>query len=159
VKVVRTLPAPLSPGPALSYDGRKATATKTNGNGGNPMKPSVCLATGWLMALPQLACAQVVLDDTQKLGQRLFEQSCGICHTRPTLVSGLYGPALSKEAAGGRTEVVRDVISNGTPRMPGFKYTYDAGQIAAIAAYLAIMPVPAAMAAPAAPQGAPRDDN
>jgi mono/diheme cytochrome c family protein len=123
------------------------------------MKPSMCLALGWLIVLPQLACAQVALDDTQKLGQRLFEQSCGICHTRPTLVSGLYGPALSKEAAGGRTEVVRDVISNGTPRMPGFKYTYDAGQIAAIAAYLAIMPVPAAAPAPAAPQGAPRDDN
>ena len=75
------------------------------------MKPSLCLALGWLIVLPRLACAQVTLDDTQKLGQRLFEQSCGICHTRPTLVSGLYGPALSKEAAGGRTDVVRDVIS------------------------------------------------
>jgi mono/diheme cytochrome c family protein len=113
----------------------------------------------YLLALPQVAAAQAPLTDTQKLGQRLFEQSCGVCHTRPTLVSGLYGPALSKEAAGGRADVVRDVISNGTPRMPGFKYTYDAGQIAAIADYLALMPVPAAAPAAARAQGAPRDDN
>jgi mono/diheme cytochrome c family protein len=123
------------------------------------MKLRMCVAVCSLVALPQFASAQVQLNDTQKLGQRLFEQSCGVCHTRPTLVSGLYGPALSKEAAGGREDVVRDVISNGTPRMPGFKYTYDASQIAAIAAYLAIMPVPAAAPAPARPQGAPRDDN
>jgi mono/diheme cytochrome c family protein len=123
------------------------------------MKFRLCLVLWLLAALPQTASAQVQLTATQKLGQRLFEQSCGVCHTRPTLVSGLYGPALSKEAGGGREDVVRDVISNGTPRMPGFKYTYDAEQIAAIAAYLAIMPVPAAAPAPARPQGAPRDDN
>jgi mono/diheme cytochrome c family protein len=123
------------------------------------MKFRLCLVLCLLAALPQIAAAQVQLTASQKLGQRLFEQSCGVCHTPPTLVSGLYGPALSKEAAGGREDVVRDVISNGTPRMPGFKYTYDAEQIAAIAAYLAIMPVPAAAPAPARPQGAPRDDN
>jgi mono/diheme cytochrome c family protein len=123
------------------------------------MTSRLCLALCLLAALPQVASAQAELTDTQKLGQRLFEQSCGVCHTRPTLVSGLYGPALSKEAAGGREDVVRDVISNGTPRMPGFKYTYDANQIAAIAAYLKIMPAPAATPAPAQPQGAPRDDN
>jgi len=123
------------------------------------MKSRLCLALFLLAALPELASAQAALTDTQKLGQRLFEQSCGVCHTRPTLVSGLYGPALSKEAAGGREDVVRDVISNGTPRMPGFKYTYDVSQIAAIVAYLAIMPVPAAVPAPARPQAAPRDDN
>jgi mono/diheme cytochrome c family protein len=123
------------------------------------MKSRPWLALCLLAALPQVAFAQAELTDTQKLGQRLFEQSCGVCHTRPTLVSGLYGPALSKDAAGGRAEIVRDVISDGTPRMPGFKYTYDANQIAAIAAYLMTMPVPAAAPAPAAPQGAPRNDN
>src|SRR3982074_3213885 len=117
------------------------------------MKLSVCLALCLLAVLPQAVFAQDALNNTQKLGQRLFEQSCGVCHTRPTLVSGLYGPALSKEAAGGREDVVRDVISNGTPRMPAFKYTYDATQIAAIAAYVAVMP--AAAPAPAPPQGGP----
>jgi mono/diheme cytochrome c family protein len=121
----------------------------------------IALAAPCLLVLwPQVVSAQVVLNDTQKLGQRLFEQSCGVCHTRPTLVSGLYGPALSKEAAGGREDIIRDVITNGTPRMPAFKYTYDATQIAAIAAYLKTMPVPAAEPAPARPpQGAPRTDN
>src|SRR5216684_7720054 len=116
------------------------------------MKGIAAAALGLLALWPQVVSAQAVLNDTQKLGQRLFEQSCGVCHTRPTLVSGLYGPTLSKEAAGGREDVVRDVISNGTPRMPGFKYTYDASQIAAIAAYLQIISVPAAAPAPARPQ-------
>ena len=124
------------------------------------MRHGIWIALSLLIAIPRSASAQAQLSDTQKLGERLFEQSCGICHTKPTLVSGLYGPALSKEAAGGREDVIRDVISNGTPRMPGFKYTYDPTQIAAIASYLMIMPVPAADPTPAKPQGAPqRDDN
>jgi mono/diheme cytochrome c family protein len=124
------------------------------------MRAGIWIALFLLIAMPRSASAQIVLNDTQKLGERLFEQSCGVCHTKPTLVSGRYGPALSKEAAGGREDIVRDVISNGTPRMPGFKYTYDPTQIAAIAAYLQLMPVPAADPAPAKPQNAPqRDDN
>jgi mono/diheme cytochrome c family protein len=111
------------------------------------------------LATPHSAFAQAQLTDQQKLGQRLFEQSCGVCHTRPTLVSGVYGPQLSKDSAGGREDVMRDVITNGTPRMPGFKYTYDPTQIAAIAAYLKIMPVPAPEGAPPGAAAAPRQDN
>ena len=88
------------------------------------MRLGILTVLSLVIAVPQSAFAQVPLTDHQKLGERLFEQSCGVCHTRPTLVSGLYGPALSKEAGGGREDIVRDVISNGTPRMPGFKYTY-----------------------------------
>ena len=44
------------------------------------------------------------------------------------------------ESAGGREDGLRDFISNGTPRMPGFKYTYNPDQIAAIVAYLKTMP-------------------
>src|SRR6202045_4461808 len=117
-------PARLPLDPAASYDGQS--------NGRKPMTSRLSLALCLLAALPQVASAQAELTDTQKLGQRLFEQSCGVCHTPPTLVSGLYGPALSKEAAGGREDVVRDVISNGTPRMPGFKYNYHASQTAAL---------------------------
>ena len=93
------------------------------------MKLRLWRALCLLAVSPQVAFAQAELTDTQKLGQRLFEQSCGVCHTRPTLVSALYGPALSKDAAGGRADVVRDVISNGTPRMPGFKYEASPVQI------------------------------
>src|SRR5437868_10212201 len=84
--------------------------------------------------------AEGALTDQQVLGQRLFETSCGICHTRPTLLAGMYGPELNKDTAGGREDVIRDVITNGTPRMPGFKYTYNADQIAAIAAYVKTLP-------------------
>jgi mono/diheme cytochrome c family protein len=79
--------------------------------------------------------------DQQKLGWRLFETSCGVCHTRPTLIAGLYGPEINKETASGNEEVVRGVITNGGPKMPGFKYTYNAEQIAAIAAYIKTLPV------------------
>jgi len=84
----------------------------------------------------ELPAAEDHLSDQQQLGRRLYEQSCGVCHTRPTLVAGLYGPELSQISAGGREDAMRGVITNGTPRMPAFKYTYDATQIAAIASYL-----------------------
>jgi mono/diheme cytochrome c family protein len=92
--------------------------------------------------MPAVAlAADVELNDQQKLGWRLFETSCGVCHTRPTLIAGLYGPELNKDTAGGREETIRDIVTNGTPRMPGFKYTYNPNQIAAIAAYVKTLPV------------------
>jgi mono/diheme cytochrome c family protein len=96
----------------------------------------ILLAGAW----PGALAAEDHLNDQQKLGRRLFEQSCGVCHTRPTLVAGMYGPELSRESVGGNEEVMRQFISNGTPRMPGFKYTYSPEQIAAIAAYLKTVP-------------------
>jgi mono/diheme cytochrome c family protein len=44
---------------------------------------------------------------------------------------------------------MRDVISNGTPRMPGFKHHFEPAQIEAIVAYLKTIPTPATPAAPA----------
>ncbi len=105
------------------------------------MKRSSLIALILVAAASQGAfAADDHLSEQQKLGRRLFEQSCGVCHTRPTLVSGMFGPELSKESAGGNEAAMREFISNGTPRMPGFKYTYNAEQIAAIAAYLKTMP-------------------
>jgi mono/diheme cytochrome c family protein len=99
------------------------------------------MRNAWIAMLVLAGAAQTGLAAGEltgqlQLGRRLFEQSCGVCHTRPTLVAGMYGPELSKESAGGREDVMRDLIANGTPRMPGFKYTYSPDQIAAIAAYL-----------------------
>ena len=99
---------------------------------------AVALLAGW----PQVAlAADEHLNDQQKLGWRLFETSCGICHTRPTLIAGMYGPELNKETAGGSEELIRGIVTNGTPRMPAFKYTYNPDQIAAIAAYVKTLPV------------------
>jgi mono/diheme cytochrome c family protein len=90
------------------------------------------------------------LDDRQLLGMRLFNQSCRVCHTKPQMVSPLYGPELSRSSLGGQDTVMREVISNGTPRMPGFKYHFEPTQIDAIVAYLKTIPTPPAPA-PAAP--------
>src|ERR1700716_153434 len=115
------------------------------------MKRGAWIVPILLAAMPQgLLAAERQLNEQQQMGRRLFEQSCGVCHTRPTLVSGMYGPELSKESAGGREDVLRDVISNGTPRMPGFKIPYNPDQIAAIAAYLKTMP-PGTQAVPTPP--------
>ena len=88
------------------------------------------------------------LNDTQKLGQSLFVQSCGVCHLKPQLNAPQFAPVLSRDSLGGQEDVMRQVIANGTPRMPGFKYQFDQTQIAAIAAYLKTVPAPPA-AAPA----------
>ncbi len=92
-----------------------------------------------LAAGSQNTSAQSAADRLTE-GRRLFEQSCGGCHTKPTLASGLYGPALSAETMGGRADVMRDVISNGTPRMPGFKYHFTPDQIDAIVVYVKTLP-------------------
>jgi mono/diheme cytochrome c family protein len=112
-----------------------------------------------LLACPLAVHAQGVsqsgdhrLDETQKLGQRLFTQSCLVCHTRPQITSGQYGPVLSRESLGGQEDVMREVIANGTPRMPGFKYHFQPAEIAAIAAYLKTVPAPAQASPPVAPR-------
>jgi len=99
--------------------------------------------------LAQGAAAPAPLDDTQKLGQRLFYQSCVVCHVKPQITSGQYGPVLSKETLGGQEEALRAFISNGTSRMPGFKFQFEPRQINAIVAYLKTLPAPA-QPAPAA---------
>jgi mono/diheme cytochrome c family protein len=107
-----------------------------------------------LLAISHAAFAQD--RDPQQLGMRLFNQSCRVCHTKPTLVSPQYGPVLSMNTRGGKADVMREVISNGTARMPGFKYDFTPAQIDAIVAYIKTIPAPAE-AAPAkagAPPGA-----
>jgi len=101
-----------------------------------------------LVAWPHGAPAQQTtgnspLSDTQLLGMRLFNQSCRVCHTKPQLTSPLYGPALSRQSLGGQDGVMREVISNGTPRMPGFRHHFEPQQIDAIVAYLKTIPAPA----------------
>ncbi|HEY2186259.1 MAG TPA: cytochrome c [Xanthobacteraceae bacterium] len=88
------------------------------------------------------------LDGKELLGMRLFNQSCRVCHTKPQMTSPLYGPELSQTSAGGSKEVMTEVISNGTPRMPGFKHHFDPAQIEAIVDYIRTIP-PSSAAPPA----------
>ena len=93
------------------------------------------------LSLPQILLAdEKTLDPQLQLGRRLFEQSCGVCHTRPTLTSGMFGPELSRLNLGGQEDLLRKFIGEGTPRMPGFKYNFNAEQIGAIAAYVKTLP-------------------
>ena len=119
----------------------------------------VYAASAVLAALVTGASAQQPpLDDTQKLGQSLFVQSCGVCHLKPQLTSVQFAPVLSRESLGGQEDVMRQVIANGTPRMPGFRHHFDSTQIAAIAAYLkAVPPQAATAAAPAKREGRDAD--
>jgi mono/diheme cytochrome c family protein len=111
------------------------------------MRRSALFALTMLAVWPHSVFAQQIaantpLDDQQLLGMRLFNQSCRVCHTKPQLTSPLYGPPLSRQSLGGQEDVMREVISNGTPRMPGFKHHFEPAQIAAIAAYLKTIPAP-----------------
>jgi len=102
----------------------------------------VLLLTAW----PQGAFAQQAddtLNDTQKLGRQVFAQSCGVCHLPPAINARTFGPGLSKDTAGGSDEVIRGVISEGTPRMPAFKHYLQRGEIDAIITYLKTVPTTA----------------
>ena len=113
----------------------------------------------WMMSLvlwPMAAAAQPANGDQAMLGMRLFNQSCRVCHTKPQLVSPQYGPVLSMNTLGGKADVMRDVISAGTPRMPGFKYDFKPAQIDAIVAYIKTIAAPSSAATPGK-TGAPSD--
>jgi mono/diheme cytochrome c family protein len=116
------------------------------------------LRTAWaavalLAASPYAVSAQPAgdgLNPTQTLGQQIFAQSCGVCHLPPVINARTFGPVLSKETAGGSDDVIRTVISDGTPRMPGFKHYLERPQIDAIIAYLKTVPAPPPTPAPTA---------
>jgi mono/diheme cytochrome c family protein len=112
--------------------------------------PGAAIAAIVLSAAASASAQQPQLSDTQKLGQALFVQSCGVCHLKPQLTAPQFAPVLSRESASGNEEGMRQIIANGSPRMPGFKYHFSETQIAAIASYLKTVPPQAAAPAPAA---------
>jgi mono/diheme cytochrome c family protein len=85
--------------------------------------------------------------DQVKLGERLVNQSCVVCHFAPQITSGSYAPALSQDTLGGNAELMHRVVADGSPRMPGFKYQFKPQEIDAIVAYIKTVP-PAAAAPP-----------
>ena len=82
-------------------------------------------------------------NDAQREGLRLFSQSCGVCHTLVQQRTKQYAPVLSRETLGGDEELIREYISNGTPRMPGFRYNFEPTQINSIVQYIKTIPTPA----------------
>jgi mono/diheme cytochrome c family protein len=107
------------------------------------MRSSILVAA-FVVGSASVACAQATPDasfnDGQKVGLRLFSQSCGVCHTLVQQRTKQYAPVLSRETLGGDEELMREYISNGTPRMPGFRYNFEPAQISAIVQYIKTVP-------------------
>jgi mono/diheme cytochrome c family protein len=91
------------------------------------------------------------LDDKQRLGMRLFNQSCRVCHIKPQLTSPQFAPVLSKDTLGGNEDAIRAFIASGSARMPGFKTNFRPEEIDAIAAYVRTI----GASAPASASGKP----
>jgi mono/diheme cytochrome c family protein len=143
------LTATLPFAPARSYASKKSADFGRSSMRRGAWAAPLALAMMLQGAAAEHAGGNRPLDDKELLGMRLFNQSCRVCHTKPQMTSPLYGPELSRDSAGGQDTVMREVIGNGTPRMPGFKYHFEPAQIEAIVAYLRTIPPPPATAAPA----------
>lgn len=119
------------------------------------MRSATLFAIALLAASAPAAAAQpypdsATLSPTQKLGRDLFTQHCMVCHVNTQLMSpGHYGPSLSGPMFGGNEDIVVAFVTNGTEKMPSFKYIFDQQQIRAIAAYVVALPAAPPAASPA----------
>jgi mono/diheme cytochrome c family protein len=115
------------------------------------IRTSVPLGALLVALWPAGATAQQAADnltDQERSGRQLLAQSCGVCHLPPLLNARTFGPRLTKDTAGGNAEVIRAVISDGTPRMPGFKHYLSRAEMDAIIAYMKTVPTPPPAPAP-----------
>ena len=109
------------------------------------MKRSISTFLFLLIGCAAYSFAQTAdgLNDQQRQGRQILAQACGVCHLPPARNAKTYGPMLNKTAGGGDDAVVREYITDGTPRMPAFKYFLQPAEIDAIIAYIRTVPVPA----------------
>jgi mono/diheme cytochrome c family protein len=94
--------------------------------------------------VPAQGAPETAFNGAQREGLRLFSQSCGVCHTVVQQRTRQYGPVLSRDTLGGDEQLIREYISNGTPRMPGFRYYFEPTQINDIVQYIKTIPPQAA---------------
>ena len=107
-----------------------------------------------LAAGAQQPAAEKPLNANQKLGQRVFEQRCGICHAPARAGFQMYGPALYKDLVNGNEDAIKEMIRSGTAKMPGFRFGLEPAEIDAIVEYLKTVPKPVKNAdAPAGAMG------
>lgn len=92
----------------------------------------------WLA--PSLLAQQRLLSppsENLKAGERLYLQRCSLCHSGKPPRFQTLGPSLDSQLITSRgDEAVRKVIAEGSPRMPGFRYTLDDTQVTRIVEYL-----------------------
>jgi mono/diheme cytochrome c family protein len=99
------------------------------------------------------------LSPTELRGKKVFLQRCSICHLPPLYEPPEvkpYGPVLTGYLRNSQMEArARKDINEGTPRMPGFQYGLQPGEIDDVIAYLKTM-----KAAPADSKGgAPKSEG
>ena len=90
----------------------------------------------------QQANTEKPLNEVQKLGQRVFQQRCGICHAPARPGFQMYGPALHKDLVNGSEDAIKEMIRSGSGKMPGFKLGLQPSEIDAIVEYLKTVPKP-----------------
>ncbi len=76
------------------------------------------------------------LTDGQREGARLFMQRCNVCHGAAMNSLTAYGPLVTALRVEGREDVVRRLITNGSERMPAFRYSLQPSQVDLIIHYL-----------------------
>jgi mono/diheme cytochrome c family protein len=102
-----------------------------------------------LNARGQQANTEKPLNDVQKLGQRVFQQRCGICHAPARAGFQMYGPFLYKDLINGSEDAIKEIIRSGSTKMPGFKSGLQPSEIDAIVEYLKTVPKPPKSTEPA----------
>jgi mono/diheme cytochrome c family protein len=76
------------------------------------------------------------LSEIELAGRRLFAQRCGVCHD-PVGQGRIQGPWLDRTSLEGTREAAaRQVIEQGTRRMPGFRHALTPDEIDRILAFL-----------------------
>jgi mono/diheme cytochrome c family protein len=95
-----------------------------------------------LTAGAQQANTEKPLNNVQKLGQRVFQQRCGICHAPARAGFQMYGTALYKDLVNGNEDAIKEMIRTGSGKMPGFKLGLQPSEIDAIVEYLKTVPKP-----------------
>ena len=103
----------------------------------------IFLCVSPLAARAQQASSEKPPNDVQKLGQRVFQQRCGICHAPARPGFQMYGPYLYKDLVNGSEDAIKEIIRSGSTKMPGFKFGLQPSEIDAIVEYLKTVPKPA----------------
>ena len=109
----------------------------------------IFLAIFPLSSRAQQANTDKPLTDTQKLGQRVFQQRCAICHAPARPGFQMYGTALYKDLVNGSEDAIKEIIRSGSSKMPGFKLGLQPSEIDAIVEYLKTVPKPPKSTEPA----------
>jgi mono/diheme cytochrome c family protein len=75
-------------------------------------------------------------------GEAWFYQRCALCHMGRIVKDDVYqpmGPSLNgllKSASPDREKLVRQQIQRGSPRMPGFQYTFSPAEFEELMTYI-----------------------